>query len=97
VPDQLLGHGAVHQGATGHLVHAFVVGLPGLLRERHVIDRDGVAALAAAAAGELRPLSHRPAFVVQLPGRNRPAAVDLPDDGVISDVDTVEELLAEFF
>ena len=95
VIDQLLGHRAVHQHPAGHLAHAFVVGLARLLGKVDVVDRFRGAALAAAAAGELRALPDRAAFVIQLPRCHRPAIVDLADDGVVTDVHPVEKLLAE--
>lgn len=95
VVDQLLAYRAVHEHPAGHLPYAFVVGLARLFRKPNVVNRIRGAALAAAAAGELRALPHRPAFVIQLPRRHRPATVDLADDGVVTDVHPVQELLAE--
>src|SRR6516165_10004009 len=96
VLDQLLGHRPVHHCPAGHLVHAFVVGPARLLRKANVVNGIRASALTAAAAGELRALPDRPTFVIKLPRGHRPATVDVADHGVVADVHTVEELLAEF-
>ena len=47
-------------------------------------------------AGVLRAVAHGAPLVVELPRRDVPAFARFPDDGVVADVDVVEEFFAEF-
>src|SRR5271166_2700003 len=92
---QLIADRTVHQCPTGQLLYPLVVGLPYRLCQRHIVHRRRPAALAATAAGEFRTHSHRAALMVELARGHRPPLVDLADNGVVADVDTIEKLLTE--
>jgi hypothetical protein len=47
-------------------------------------------------AGVLRAVAHGASLVVELSRRYLPAFARFPNDGVVTDVDIVEKLLAEF-
>ena len=95
VVDQLLAHSALHQRTAGYLLGPLAVGLPSGLKQCDVVDGYVGLALGADAAGELRAAADGAPLVIELPGCHVPAAVDFADDGIVTEFEVVEELLAE--
>src|SRR5215211_209708 len=96
VVGELLTHRAVNVYPAGHLPYPLVVGLPGRLGQLDIINGRALGCLVSQSAGELGAIAHGAAFVVELPGRNVPALIDLTHNGIVGDVEVIEELLTEF-
>ena len=74
VVDELLAHRPVHQRPARHLAGPLVVGLPGRLQQRDVVDGHIGLALGANATGELRATADGAPLVVELARCHVPAA-----------------------